>query len=58
VVFEAFAARDVRERQQEVVDVVVMRVVDGSGFADEIVSSASRAGRRLESSGASETTSM
>ena len=36
-VLEAFAAGDVREREEEVVDVVVARVVGGSGLADEVV---------------------
>ena len=36
-VLEAFAAGDVREGEEEVVDVVVARVVGGAGFADEVV---------------------
>ena len=35
-VLEAFAAGDVGEREEEVVDVVVARVVGGAGFADEV----------------------
>jgi hypothetical protein len=57
-VLEAFAAGYVGEREQEVVDVVVMRVVDGAGLADEVVELGEQAGRSFESSGASETTSM
>ena len=34
---EALAAGDVREREQEVVDVVVARGVGGAGLADEVV---------------------
>ncbi len=36
-VLEAFAGGMVGEREEEVVDVVVARVVGGSGFADEVV---------------------
>jgi hypothetical protein len=57
-VLEAFAAGDVGEREEEVVDVVVVRGVGGAGFADEVGDSARSSGRRLESSGSSETTSM
>ena len=58
-VLEAFAAGDVREGEQEVVLVVVMRSCRGRqprgrGWR----SSARKAGRRSESSGRSETTSM
>src|ERR1700722_14818637 len=35
-VLEAFAAGDVRKREQEVVAVVVVRGVGGTGFADEV----------------------
>jgi hypothetical protein len=35
-VFETFAAGDIGEGEEEVVDVVVARVVGGSGFADEV----------------------
>ena len=33
---EAFAAGDVGEREEEVVDVVVARGVGGAGFVDEV----------------------
>ena len=36
-VLEAFAAGYVGEREEEVVDVIVARIVGGSGLADEIV---------------------
>ena len=38
-VLEAFAAGDVREGEEEVVDVVVVRLVGGAGLADEVVES-------------------
>ena len=57
-VLQAFAAGDVGEGEEEVVDVVVVRGVGGAGFADEVGDLGEELGRRLESSGSSETTSM
>ncbi len=46
-VLEAFAAGDVREREQEVVDVVVARTVGGAGLADEVIELGEQRGAKL-----------
>ena len=46
-VFEAFAAGYVREGEEEVIDVVVARIVGGSGLADEIAEFGEERGAEL-----------
>ncbi|MEA2261900.1 MAG: hypothetical protein QOJ51_4725 [Acidobacteriaceae bacterium] len=46
-VLESFATRDVREREKEVIDVVVARVVGRSGLADEVVELSEKRGAKV-----------
>ncbi len=51
-VLEAFAAGYIRECEEEVIDVVVARIVGGAGFADEIVELDEKCGAELRVFGA------